>query len=844
MLEHLVPLLLAVPALGSLAVASQDRFLEDDALEPLAASLATYFEARSTGDGRELARSEVATSLAGIAQLLEGGHPLKRPGDLGRALWQSRAYGEQSVRLGKVTEDVFAHGSFAGAGMEYAYRLPKKYDPGQRAYPLILTIPDADEEPADHLRSRWVLREILDGAILVCPAMPEERAEWDRVAVDGRPGGLSHVLTGLRIAAERFAVDFDRVFVAGTGKGVPAAVAAGNTSPQRFAGVIGRAGDAGEQGPENFGNLPTLFTGAGTNATAFQEACRQAGFDNCLLASPGTEEDVWRWMLEHPRRTYPAEVTLVVGQPFPTRAYWLRVAPTAPEAHATATIDRDTNTIKIQSEGVSHVTLYLNDELVNLDAPVNVVCNDVARSTVLSRRLATTLDLLYDGTSDPASVYVVEAFFEAAGEAATSADAGAEATATFGSEGLRFRSQAAFERYLASQEQDQAEARGHVQHKAGWIHADERSLANKGWTKDWPTGQWLSGADEKRLAGDWVRQDLEWIPPDEADHVDEGLWKVDGEWVALEVANRRHAKLDTPWRIPSREVILHSSADRRVALGAMEHMARALTDLRKVFGVEPLLPLSVALLRDEEQYDLFAFGAPDGRRQSTDSGRMHVIHSAYFAESAFQRVKGKLTFAGMGVTYWDPLIPYGDLYGVHSARLAAGLSYADAVDPSPKTVKKALRKGPGDGYHEAYEAEKKLPAWLRYGGAVYAERYFHDSTVKGVEGDNDPWWARRWSLDNLRQRGGLRPLDEVFAFALDPADREDGQKLLLEAGLLAAFMVDGDCAPVTAAHGELKRALASGSVHAKDVEALTQALIENESELRAFAADDPGGTGK
>ncbi len=185
----------------------------------------------------------------------------------------------------------------------------------------------------------------------------------------------------------------------------------------------------------------------------------------------------------------------------------------------------------------------------------------------------------------------------------------------------------------------------------------------------------------------------------------------------------------------------------------------------------------------------------------------------------------------MGVTYWDALAPNGDDYGMHAARLALGLSYVEALDPSPKAVKKALGGGPRDGYHEAYQAEKLLPAWLRYGGAVYAQRYFEDETV-GEGGD--PWWARTWSLDNLRQRGGLRPLADVLAFRVEPDDRDDGLRLLLEAGLLVSFVVDGECAPVAAAHAELKRSLASGSARKAQVETLTAALVANESALRAY----------
>ena len=101
--------------------------------------------------------------------------------------------------------------------------------------------------------------------------------------------------------------------------------------------------------------------------------------------------------------------------------------------------------------------------------------------------------------------------------------------------------------------------------------------------------------------------------------------------------------------------------------------------------------------------------------------------------------------------------------------------------------------------------------------------------------DGDPWWARKWSLDNLRDRGGLRGLEVVLELRFDPDEREDSQKLLLEAGLVVAFIVDGGCEPVAAEHAELKQALVTGRLHPRHVEALTEALVLHERELRAFA---------
>ena len=144
-------------------------------------------------------------------------------------------------------------------------------------------------------------------------------------------------------------------------------------------------------------------------------------------------------------------------------------------------------------------------------------------------------------------------------------------------------------------------------------------------------------------------------------------------------------------------------------------------------------------------------------------------------------------------------------------------------------LSEALDAGPGAGYYAAYEAEKRLPAWLRWGGAVYAERYFEDATVE------DRWWARKWSLENLKSRGGMRELSAVLACRLDPDDRDDALKLLLEAGLCVAFIVDGECAPLAEAHAAFKESLASGQVNPKFVTALTEALVAHERELRAFA---------
>ena len=101
----------------------------------------------------------------------------------------------------------------------------------------------------------------------------------------------------------------------------------------------------------------------------------------------------------------------------------------------------------------------------------------------------------------------------------------------------------------------------------------------------------------------------------------------------------------------------------------------------------------------------------------------------------------------------------------------------------------------------------------------------------------DPHWRRSWSVSNIANKGGLDPLDRIFAFRITVDDIPRSNKLINEAGLLVAFVLDGKCTPVVQKHGALKAALSSGD--AKKIEQaageLAETIAENEAELRSFA---------
>jgi hypothetical protein len=367
-----------------------------------------------------------------------------------------------------------------------------------------------------------------------------------------------------------------------------------------------------------------------------------------------------------------------------------------------------------------------------------------------------------------------------------------------------------------------------------WIHRDERARAVEGTEKDFVTGQWLSALELRHLREGWARQDLDWIEPADAPHADAGLWRVGGDWVDLATADRRHAGLDAPWLIPSREVLLHSTAERAVALRALEHMGRALEDLNKVFGAEPALPLEVTLLRDEEQYDRLAFGDPDGRRQASETARLHLVDSAYFAESWFARARGKSVFHGMGVTYWDPLAPNGDAYGVHAARLAVGLSYVDALDPQPEDGEEGAER----------RSARRLPRELRVGeapaGMVALRRCGLRPALLPRRERRSRWRRVVGARVVARQpEAARRPARAPGSARLPHQPRRPRRRAQAAARGPACWSRSwwtAMCAPVAAGarRAEARPGPRAGAKKAQ-VEALTGALSANEAALRAYA---------
>ncbi len=411
-------------------------------------------------------------------------------------------------------------------------------------------------------------------------------------------------------------------------------------------------------------------------------------------------------------------------------------------------------------------------------------------------------------------------------------------------DGEWFKSERALTAHLRKLEREQtkeaermAKERGWVRYKDQWVDPADIPRLEKGWIRT-EDGEWMDPEEYEKLQNGWIRQDLEWVAPDEIAKMNEGLWKCGNEWLALDAADTYHARLDRPWRIPGKAVLLYTTLDRTNAELAMRRCNEAYEDLTRIVGITPGSKPAVFVASSVEQYKELA-GAVDWNGWSSVHGAFHAL--GWMEDGRFR---------GGGVCYWDPTTDAGVRFGNLWSRHATAHSFLEALDPSDEayaafTAKReeAGEEGgdrpPGADFdNDAFWEEKLLPMWLRYGAAAYVERYYED------ELDDNPWWTRKWSIANIENRGGLDPLDKIWEFELSVDDPEGSGRLINEAGLIVAFVVDGGCAPVMKKHEAVKEAFLAAQGARDDpkvrkdllkaLEGLEKEIDKNSKDLRAF----------
>jgi hypothetical protein len=114
------------------------------------------------------------------------------------------------------------------------------------------------------------------------------------------------------------------------------------------------------------------------------------------------------WMAQHDRNPLPARIVWKQDDVKRERFYWLAVDPGSIDARAEVTAICEGQRIDVQAEGVSQLTIRLNDRLLNLDAPIVVQSGEsILFEGRVSRSIA-VLEETLDEYGDPQAIYCGE----------------------------------------------------------------------------------------------------------------------------------------------------------------------------------------------------------------------------------------------------------------------------------------------------------------------------------------------------------------------------------------------------------------------------------------------------
>ena len=385
--------------------------------------------------------------------------------------------------------------------------------------------------------------------------------------------------------------------------------------------------------------------------------------------------------------------------------------------------------------------------------------------------------------------------------------------------------------------------KGLARFKDDWVPEADLPFLKMGWTQG-RSGGWQNPVEiaRKRQNDDFEAQgfrfradDSSWIAPDDIPKWEAIQWKCGDQWVDMAKANEFHAKPEKAWKLAGDHFDVEATVDWDLANLARWHAEKAYPELVRVFGVEPTRRPHFVVVNGLAQYNQVAGNNP----LLPEAEGYSSLHGAYFADLFFDPSAKPPQYLGCGVSYWAKNDPKDGSWGALWARWAAAQSYVDAVDPSWGAIGERIAGGGAvedAGFIASFWAEKRVPKWLRYGAASYVERFMKNP--EATEG-SDPWVLRTFACGELKKAGGLRKLDDVFAFALNINDVPGSTRLYDEAGVVVSYLMDGSNGDKGLAekHEAFKSALASGkAADAKTAATALQAeLVKHDADLRKFA---------
>ena len=364
---------------SSFAFAQGEAELKSSDLKKISKYTGEWIDAKIDNNSSKMSDAimSLEEQVIKMAKSSKGRNPLSYVYDWEIALHQARKYATSgsTVKKGRLLNVDFARAP-------YSVWLPKKYNPKKSNYPCIVLLGGVAASLIESLPI-----EILDNMIVLAPdisSMSEDLALTIETAIS--------IIIPVSEASKAYHLDRMRLFMVGTDElGSVIATQWGAVMPHLFAGV--------------------------TSTTDVTD--KVVGNKNLALVSNTVMEsvnDAVTWCAAQ-ARTNPYPLSFEFEIPFAqqSRVFWVHpIKSDSSEgqlANIKVSVDRDSNTISIDSTSVERVKLYLNDAIVDLDKPVVIVRNGIDYTYQPSRSVGTMLQVFassLDGAVFPATIQEVD----------------------------------------------------------------------------------------------------------------------------------------------------------------------------------------------------------------------------------------------------------------------------------------------------------------------------------------------------------------------------------------------------------------------------------------------------
>ena len=285
--------------------------------------------------------------------------------------------------------------------------IPSTYGKDEELLPVVvgvkprLELSGAELEAKTTEMANAMYSDLLESAIVLVPLGEEKGAGRDRATTEPEGSwlasdGLFDFSMSLNVLLEQLRFDRARVVLDGWGEAGLDALMLSTNLPSRFAGVINRSGDAGDERViyDNLRGVPMLYlNGAGDKRTVDLEALKARKSDlsvideggSSLAPSETTRKAVATWIAERKRDLAPDVIEHRFGNVDFQFVDWIQASDARLRANARpadpdfprikAQVDRASNTIKIETVNVLELKLFLSDAIVDLDKKVVIEVN-------------------------------------------------------------------------------------------------------------------------------------------------------------------------------------------------------------------------------------------------------------------------------------------------------------------------------------------------------------------------------------------------------------------------------------------------------------------------------------